>query len=271
MPGGSGRATASTTACRSSSTRRTSSAGDAVPEGTPSFTRDDRSPPPASTSTSTGSRAYSRPGAARRGGRRWTVRTAAGTEWKARTSRAVGTLGLPNFPKQVTDALAKFKGDVVRLTATTAPSLPGPARRARVRRVERGDRAGPARNGKCASVKLVAPPNQADGQRFGQDWCPRACSPARAHASARRARAARAARWRRATRWRAAMKETTPSTPSASRPSCARRAPSTASPSTLGWTGAARRPRHRLGRAESASPTAGSRTPATSAGATRAT
>ena len=105
----------------------------------------------------------------------WTVRTAAGTEWKARyLAWAVGTLGPPNFPKQVTDALAKFKGDVVHSHSYYRP-LPYEGQHVVVlgygaSSVEIAQDL--ARNGKCASVKLVAPPKvQADGQRFGQDWC----------------------------------------------------------------------------------------------------
>jgi len=105
----------------------------------------------------------------------WTTRTSAGTVWTSRfIAFAVGTLGPPRFPKQVTEALACFGGDVVHSSAYFRP-LPYEGRHVVVlgygaSSVEIAHDL--ARNGRCASVSLVAPPMvQADGRRQGLDWC----------------------------------------------------------------------------------------------------
>ena len=105
----------------------------------------------------------------------WTTTTGNGT---ALTSRyiawAVGTLGPPNTPRQVTDSLAGFRGDVVHSHAYYR-ALAYEGQKVVVlgfgsSSVEIAQDL--ARNGCCASVTLVAPPKvQADGTRNGQDWC----------------------------------------------------------------------------------------------------
>ena len=105
----------------------------------------------------------------------WTTTTDAGTVWRSRfIAWAVGTLGTPNFPRQVSDALAHFGGGVMHSHAYFRPhSHEGQ------HVVVLGFGASSveiaqdlARNGHCASVTLVAPPKvQADGGRAGQDWC----------------------------------------------------------------------------------------------------
>lgn len=105
----------------------------------------------------------------------WNTTTGDGTVWSSRfLAWAVGTLGPPNFPAQVTQALANFRGDVVHSHAYFRPhAYEGQ------KVVVLGYGASSveiaqdlARNGRCASVTLVAPPKvQADGTRRGQDWC----------------------------------------------------------------------------------------------------
>ena len=105
----------------------------------------------------------------------WTVTTRAGAVFSARhLAWAVGTLGPPNMPKQVKEALAAFEGDVVHSHEYYRP-LAYDSQHVVVlgfgaSSVEIAQDL--ARNGSCASVTLVAPPKvQADGTRQGQDWC----------------------------------------------------------------------------------------------------
>mmetsp|Transcript_40163 Transcript_40163/g.93323 ORF Transcript_40163/g.93323 Transcript_40163/m.93323 type:complete len:703 (-) Transcript_40163:70-2178(-) len=104
----------------------------------------------------------------------WQVATSAGTSFSSRfVAWAVGTLGPPVIPTQVSEALKGFKGDVVHSHAYFRPlSYSGQ------HVVILGFGASSveiaqdlARNGGCASVSLVAPPKvQAGGRRHGQDW-----------------------------------------------------------------------------------------------------
>ena len=105
----------------------------------------------------------------------WTTTTASGVVWKSRfIAWAVGTLGTPNVPRQVKDALAGFGGEVVHSHEYYRP-LPYSGQHVVVlgygaSSVEIAQDL--ARNGMCASVTLVAPSKvQADGSRSGQDWC----------------------------------------------------------------------------------------------------
>lgn len=105
----------------------------------------------------------------------WTTKTGAGTTWKSRyIAFAVGTLGPPNTPRQVVEALKHFKGDVVHSHGYYRPlayeGMDVVVLGYGASSVEIAQDL--ARNGRCSSVRLVAPPKvQADGMRRGQDWC----------------------------------------------------------------------------------------------------
>ena len=106
----------------------------------------------------------------------WTTMTAAGSVWTSRfVAWAVGTLGPPNMPAQVWQALAGFCGEVDHSHAYFRPNayegqdvvvLGYGASSVEIAQDL-------AKNGRCASVTVVAPPKvvSPDGKRQGQDWC----------------------------------------------------------------------------------------------------
>lgn len=105
----------------------------------------------------------------------WTTTTSDGAVFTSRwIAWAVGTLGAPHFPRQVSDALRGFGGEVVHSSDYFRPT---PYERQHVVVLGYGSSSVEiaqdlARNGACAAVTLVAPPKlQADGTRRGQDWC----------------------------------------------------------------------------------------------------
>lgn len=110
----------------------------------------------------------------------WTTKSSTGDVWRSRyIALAIGTLGPPNTPRQVTEALAGFRGDVVHSHEYYHPT-PHEGQHVVVlgfgaSSVEIAQDL--AWNGRCASVTLVAPPKQSAsgaGQatvRHGQDWC----------------------------------------------------------------------------------------------------
>ena len=105
----------------------------------------------------------------------WTTTTCDGAVWTSKwIAWAVGTLGVPHFPRQVSDALECFGGDVVHsheyYRALSYEKQHVVVLGYGASSVEIAQDL--ARHSECASVTLVAPPKvQADGARSGQDWC----------------------------------------------------------------------------------------------------